>query len=111
MADIEQMVRVAKRMKQATGYLELGMAQQAIERLATAGEFGPFEAEAELLRGAALQMQHRYDDAAASFESAAMKLPRRDDKAAWLALSQCYQHVGDHERAVESLANARGASA
>lgn len=107
--DLVQMVRVAKRMRQATGYLELGMGLQARERLDSVGTLGPFEAEADLLRGTALQMEHRYDDAATSFQNAVLKFPSPQDKAAWLALSECYRQVGDVERAVESLANARGA--
>jgi tetratricopeptide (TPR) repeat protein len=108
--DRVQMVRVAKRMQQAAGYLELGMAQHALDRLDQAGEFGPFEAEIDLLRGQALGMQHRFRDAAVSIQSALLKFPAPHDKRAWLALSHCYKAAGDTQRALQSLAQARGAT-
>ncbi|NUQ62006.1 MAG: tetratricopeptide repeat protein [Pirellulales bacterium] len=106
--DGKQMVRIAKRMRQATGYLEIGMPQQALDRLELLGALGPFEAEVELLRGEAMRMQHRYEEAAASFAIAARKFPP-ESKAAWLALSLCCRQAGDSDRAVKMLGLARGA--
>ena len=106
---IRQLVRVARRLKEATGYLELGMAQHALDRLEGLGKLGPFEAEVELLRGEALRLQHRYDDAKVALKTAARKFPAPYDRSAWLALSLCYRQVGDMNRAIQSLARARGA--
>ena len=62
-----------------------------------------------ILRGEALRMQHRYDAAASALRTAAQKFPAPYDRPAWLALSQCYRQVGDMNRAIQSLARARGA--
>ena len=103
--------RISKRLAQAVGYLEFGMPGHALERLEGLGELGPLEAEVEMVRGEALQCQHRYDDAAASLKNAARKAPSPRNRAAWLALSMCYRQAGDTDRAIQSLANARGAMA
>ncbi len=89
-----QLVRVAKRLTAASGYLELGMPQQALDVLEHLGPPGPFDAEIEYLRGHALRLQHRYREAARKFRLAAEKLPQQDDDAAWLALSVIYNKVG-----------------
>ena len=103
-----QYVRIGRRLAQASGYLELGMAQHALDRLEGLGELGPLEAEVELLRGEALRIQQRYEDAASSFENAAQKAPSPQNRAAWLAVSLCYRKAGDTDRAIQSLAHARG---
>ena len=108
--DERQMVRVIKRMRQAAGYLELAMPQQALDRLESMGTLGPLEAEVELLRGEAMRMQHRYEEAAVSFAIAARKSPPPQSKAAWLALSLCWQQVGDKDRSIQMLGLARGAN-
>jgi len=102
-------IRILKRLRQATGYLELGMADQALERLQGFGDPGPLEAEVAFLRGEALRIQHRYRDAAAALKTAARKAPFPHDRSAWLALSLCYRQAGDTRRAIQSLARARGA--
>jgi tetratricopeptide (TPR) repeat protein len=99
--DMAQLVRVAKRLNQASGYLELRMPQQALDSLERLGPPGPFDAEVEYLRGHALRMQHRYREAARKFRLAAEKLPPQDDDAAWLALSAIYSTVGDGLKAIE----------
>jgi Tfp pilus assembly protein PilF len=69
------------------------------------------EGEVELLRGEALRCQHRYEEAASSFEKAAQKGPAPRKRTAWLALSLCCRQAGDTAGAIQSLANARGALA
>jgi Flp pilus assembly protein TadD len=93
--DMTQLVRVAKHLTQASGYLELGMPQQALDTLERLGPLGPFDAEVEFLRGHALRMQHRYREAARKFRLAAEKLPPQDDDIAWLALSAIYSKIGN----------------
>jgi len=105
-----QYVRIIKRMAEATGYLELGMAQHAWDCLDGLIDLGPLEAEVELLRGEALRAQERYRDAAVSFKNAARKASSPHNRTAWLALSACYRQAGDTQRAIHSLARARGAS-
>ena len=107
--DFRQLVRVAKRLREAQGYYELGLTQRTLDCLDGLGELGPFEAEVELLRGEALRREHRYDDAASALKTAARKFPAPYDRSAWYALSLCYRQVGDVNRAIQSLARARGA--
>jgi tetratricopeptide (TPR) repeat protein len=107
--DGANMIRIAKRLEQACGYLELGMTQQALDRLEGLGELGPFEAEVALVRGEALRMQERYADAASCLKTAARKFPPPFNRSAWFALSLCYRQAGDTRRAINSLGRARGA--
>ena len=69
--DTRQLFRVARRLREATGYFELDMMQHALDCLEGLGELGPFEAEVELLRGVILRRQNRFDDARAALKSAA----------------------------------------
>ena len=72
--DIKQLHRIAHRLRQAAGYLELGMAQQALDRLDDLGELGPFEGEVNLLRGEAYGAQEKFAEAAASFKTGCQAL-------------------------------------
>lgn len=109
MVEMKQLIRVARRVQEATGYFELEMPQHVLDCLEGLGDLGPFEAEVELLRGEALRLQHRYADAAVALKSAAKKFPSPMDKSAWLALSLCYKQQGHSGKAVQMLARARGA--
>jgi len=107
--EVRHMIRIAKRLAAATGYLELGMTQHALDSLEGLGNLGPFEGPVELLRGESLRLQHRYDEAEKSLQIAAKKFPAPGDRTAWLALSNCYRQAGDVDGAVQMLARARGA--
>ena len=104
-----QVVRTIKRLSEAIGYLELGMTRQALDCLKGLDDSGPFAAVAEMLRGEAARREHRLDDAARSLEAAARMLPTADGKLIWLALSSLYREAGNTDRAVDTLAQARGA--
>ncbi len=104
-----QWVRTARRLQEAIGYFELGMAEHALRQLESLDDWGPFEAAAAMLRAESLRAQQRYGDAAKSFEIAARSLPDPHDRPAWRALSQCLRQIGDARQAIESLAIARGA--
>lgn len=107
--DMNQLRRIAHRLREASGYLELGLAQQALDRLDGLGELGPFEGEVSLLRGEAYGAQEKFSEAAASFKTAARLLPPPFRQPAFLALSMVYQEAGDMDRATQALARARGA--
>ena len=107
--DDMQLALVARRLREATGFMELGLPQYALDRLDGLDEPGPFAAQIELVRGEALRRQHRYSDAAVSLKRAAAKFPAPYDKPAMLALSVCYRQAGDHVGAVNALASVRGA--
>ena len=51
--DGTEFVRVSKRIRQAIGYMELGMTQRALDHLAGIKNWGPFEAPVQMLRGEA----------------------------------------------------------
>ena len=107
--DMRQLQRVAHRLREASGYLELGMAQHALDRLEGVGELGPFKGEINMLRGEAYGVQHRLAEAAASFQAAVEHLPPPYRQPAFVALSIVYQEAGDESRASEALAHARHA--
>ncbi len=104
-----QVVRILRRLSEAKGYLELGMTRHALGRLEGIRDWGPFTVAAEMLRGEAARREHRFAAAADSFETAARMLHTPHDKPVWLTLSMCYRQAGDTDRAIESLAHARGA--
>lgn len=102
-------MRIARRLNEAAGYLELGLPGKTLEILDELGDVGPFAPGAALLRGEALRLQERYAEAAASFEYAARFMPPPFDRPAYLASSACYRQVGDINRAINLLGFARGA--
>lgn len=87
--DLEQLVRAAKRITHAAGYLELGLIPQALNQLEGIPEFGPFEAAADLIRGEAFRCQQRHEDAAKWFRQAAHKFANPLNQVALMALSHC----------------------
>ncbi len=107
--DNATLIRIARRLREATGYLELGMAQHVLDCLGNLGDLGPFEATAGLLRGEALRLQHEYDAAEQTLEAAARGFPAPHDRPAWLALSYVYRQAGKLDQAIDTLARARGA--
>ena len=104
-----RVVSVLRRLSEAKGYLELGMTQQALACLDKIRDPGPFTAAVEMIRGEAARREQRFDAAASSFETAARMLHAPHDRPVWLTLSMCYRQAGDTDRAIESLALARGA--
>ena len=102
-------VRTTRRLSEAAGYLELGLTRQALACLDRVGNPGPFAAAVELLRGEAARRERRFDDAAVSFEIAARLLPAPSNKPLWLAASRYQRETGNVDRAIQSLAHARGA--
>jgi len=89
--DLEQLVRAAKRISHAAGYLELGLIPQALDQLEEVKDFGPFDAAADLIRGEAYRCQQRHEDAAKWFRQAARKFANPFNQMALIAVSQCLQ--------------------
>lgn len=89
--DLGHLVRAAKRITQAAGYLELGLIPQALSQLEGLSDFGPFDAAADLIRGEAFRSQQRHEDAAKWFRRAARKFANPLHHAAMIALSHCLQ--------------------
>ncbi|MBN1588687.1 MAG: hypothetical protein JW888_04155 [Pirellulales bacterium] len=105
-----QFVCAAKRLTSAEGYLELRMPRQALESLDGIGDPGPLRPIVEMLRGKALWLDRRYEDAARSLRFAARNIHSPHNRPAWLALSIYYRNHGQPGEALDSLARARGAS-
>lgn len=106
-----QLVRVMMRVRHAMGYFQLGMTQHALACLDAAEKLpplGPFALVIPVLRAEILGGKRSYEEAAKALELLAEKLPPAYGQPLWAALSMCYRHSGDNERAVQSLAYARG---
>ena len=103
------MIRAAKRLNEASGYLDLGLTQRAVACLDGLGDPGPFAVAVEVLRGEVARREQRFGDAADSLEAAARLLPSPSNKTLWLAVSHYHRQAGNLDHAIETLANARGA--
>lgn len=107
--DDTHLALVTRRLREATGFMELDLPQYAVDRLEGLDAPGALSAQIELVRGEAFRRLQRYFDAAKSLKRAAAKFPAPYDRSAMLALSACYHQAGDHARAADALASARGA--
>ena len=101
--------KVGHRIEQASGYLELGMAAQALERLKGVGSKGPIEGTLQFLRGQSLHMLARHEEAFAPLHAAALLIPPPNDSHVWRTLSECYKATGHKELAAKLLARSRRA--
>jgi hypothetical protein len=101
-------IRVVRRLEQSCGYLELGMAQQALDNLANVPDAGAFEGAVKYLRGHALRNLGDHRAAIDVLHEAAAKLPPPAVSQAWYLLSQCYRATGQHGLAKSFMALARG---
>ncbi len=107
--DKQQFMRLGNRINEASGYLELGLPQRALDSLDRIDHAGPLEGPAQYLRGAALSALERYNEAVVPLQVAAQLVPAEAAKHIWLTVSECYRHAGRSDLAIQSLANARGA--
>lgn len=88
----------------AEGYLELGMAQHALDALNRLGDLSELTPRTLYLRGEALRTLERYQEALeplhlASFGSA-------EDIQVWLALGWCHKRTGRIDLAIKALERA-----
>jgi len=108
-----QLVRATARMRQAMGYYELGMTEHALASLEATrqmGDLGAFRFVVDMLRAKMEQRPDDYHEAVQELEKLAPTLAPAYRRCLWMALSMCYRQAGDTERAVSTLACARGAS-
>ena len=89
--------------RQAEGYLELGMAQHALDLLAALRD-EDMDPQAWYLRGEALRALERYREALVPLERVAEAVP--EDVHVWLALAWCYKRAGRIDRAVHAMEQA-----
>ena len=91
----------------AEGYLELNMADYALEELEAIEDPGSFEPLVHFMKGEALKSQQRFEEAIDSLRQAAQMIPAPHNKMAWMSLSECFRQGGRDELAdvVEMFAN------
>lgn len=90
--------------REAEGYLELGMAQHALQSLERLGDPAALDARALYLLGESLRDLERYCEAVAPLERAAKASP--DDVRVRIALGWCYKRTGRLDLAIDSLEEA-----
>lgn len=98
-------VRVQRVLREAEGYLELGLPKQALDALERLKEPGTFRGHQLFLIGEALKNLGRFGDAAKALEEAADLWPSKVD--IWLSLGWCYKRSGRLEHAISALERAR----
>ena len=102
-------LRIARRLEQSCGYLELGMPRQALDNVAGLRTDGALEGALQYVRGQALRMQEKFGDAVVPLETAAGLLPEPVSRHVWLAVAECYRANAASDLAANALALARGA--
>ena len=101
-------VRVQRTLREAEGYLELGMAQTALELLARVTQPGTFRGQQLYLTGEALRALDRHEEAVAALTEAADLQP--SNLHVWLALGWCRKRTGRLDLAIDALERAEEVS-
>ena len=99
-----RLIRCARIQREAEGYLELGMAEHALQTLGRLGDPTAFDANALHLWGESLRALDRYFEALMPLERAAKAAP--DDIHVRIALGWCYKRTGRLDLAIETLEQA-----
>ncbi|MCA9100644.1 MAG: tetratricopeptide repeat protein [Pirellulales bacterium] len=102
---VEQRVRRKRILREAEGYLELGMPQHALAALSRLDRESSGRSDALYLEGEALRSLGRYGEALVPLEAAADVAP--SNVHIWLALAWCYKRTNQLPRAIEALEQAR----
>ncbi|MBL9092391.1 MAG: tetratricopeptide repeat protein [Planctomycetaceae bacterium] len=97
-------IRYQRLLREAEGYLELGLPQLAIQTLEKIDEPGTFRGIQLYLLGEAFRAQGRFAEAIEALEASADKKPSKID--IYLALGWCYKRTGRLDRAIEALEKA-----
>jgi tetratricopeptide (TPR) repeat protein len=101
---VSNRIRLQKILREAQGYLELGLPQQALAALDRIQDAGTFRAHVLYLRGEALRSMQQYAQAIEPLEQAGDLAP--SNFHIWLALGWCYKRVGRIDLAVAALKRA-----
>jgi Flp pilus assembly protein TadD len=91
--------------REAEGYLELGMPRQTLALLDRVEHPGTYRGHVLYLRGEALRALEKYQDAVPILVDAVDLAP--SNIHAWMALGWCYKRTGRLDQAIESLQKAR----
>jgi tetratricopeptide (TPR) repeat protein len=103
-ANTEKSVRRAKILLQAEGYLELGLAERALQSLSRLEGPSRRDASASYLRGEALRELERHEEALRPLARAAELTP--DRIRVWLALAWCYKRTDRLQLAIDAMQRA-----
>jgi tetratricopeptide (TPR) repeat protein len=98
-------VRYQRILREAEGYLELNLPENALGALARMKEPGSFNGHKLYLTGEALRALERYSEAAQALEEATELNP--SNISAWLALGWCLKRSGRLDQAIHALERAR----
>lgn len=104
MVEAKKRIRMRRYEAQAEGYLELGMPEHALERLARLGPSARFSPHALYLQGEALRTLERYEEALAPLSQAA--LMDAENVHVWLAIGWCRKRTGRVDLAIEAMERA-----
>jgi Flp pilus assembly protein TadD len=102
--DAGYFIRRGKIESEAEGYLELGMAQQAISALARLGESSTLDVNGSFILGESLRTLKRFDEAIMPLRRAAEN--GGCNIRASLALGWCYKRIGRLDLAINTLERA-----
>lgn len=97
-------VRYQRLLREAEGYLELGLPNLAIDALGKMGEPGTFKSKQLYLLGEAFRAQGRFKEAIEALEASVDKTPSKID--IYLALGWCYKRTDRLDRAIDALQKA-----
>jgi len=97
-------LRIAQRLREAEGYLELGMADHALRVLQQIEQPNSSQGTVDYLRGEALRSLERFEEAIEPLTRASERLPSKI--TVWIALGWCQKRTGRLDLAIESLERA-----
>ena len=97
-------IRTRRILREAEGYLELGMPDHALKNLDRITDPATFRGQALYLRGEALRALRRHREALSHLEEAADLAP--SNVQIWVALGWCYKRTGRLDLAIEALEQA-----
>jgi tetratricopeptide (TPR) repeat protein len=102
--DARNYIRLGKIEKEAEGYLELGLAQQALATILRIGEPSALDVNGLYILGESLRLLKRYDEAVEPLQQAAKSTT--ENIHILLALGWCYKRIGRLDLAINTLEEA-----
>lgn len=105
--NIQDYIRRGKIQREAEGYLELGMAQQALSTLSRLGNPATLEPNGSYIWGESLRSLGRYEEAIEPLQHAADAAA--EGIHAYLSLAWCYKRIGRLDLAINALEQALAA--
>ncbi|MCE9607385.1 MAG: tetratricopeptide repeat protein [Planctomycetia bacterium] len=97
-------IRYQRLLREAEGYLELGLPHLAVETLGKIDEPGTFHGKQLYLLGEAFRAQGRFSEAIEALQASADKAPSKID--IYLALAWCYKRVSRIDLAIDAMQKA-----